>query len=133
MALIAGDVDGSAEDVGARTREDAQTGTRWQSASGAVGAGGTEYERALAERDARIAELKARGESERIGFEIQMAGCRSMKAARALLDDRGGDVAALKEAEPWLFEGSAPKQTGKTWAPQRWHSVRRGQDDEEVA
>ena len=43
-----------------------------------------------------------------------MAGCRSMKAARALLDDRGGDVAALKEAEPWLFEGSAPKQTGKT-------------------
>lgn len=74
-----------------------------------------EYEAALAERDAKIAalegeiaeaakiaesaerlraemdELRRRGEEQRIGFELQMAGCRSVKAARALLDDHGGD------------------------------------------
>lgn len=62
-------------------------------------------------------ELRRQGEEQRIGFELQMAGCRSVKAARALLDDRGGDVAALKEAEPWLFEGGAPKQAGNTGLP----------------
>ena len=100
-----------------------------------------EFEAVLSERDARIAELEGQiaeaaktaesaerlraemdelrrqGDEQRIGFELQMAGCRSVKAARALLDDHGGDVAALKEAEPWLFEGGAPKQTGKTRLP----------------
>lgn len=97
-----------------------------------------EFQAALADRDARIAELEGQiaeaaktaesaeklraemdelrrqGDEQRIGFELQMAGCRSVKAARALLDDHGGDVAALKEAEPRLFEGGVPKQTGKT-------------------
>ena len=50
-----------------------------------------------------IAELKAQGEPDRIGFKLQLAGVRKVKAARAVLDDRGGDVDALKEAEPWLF------------------------------
>lgn len=99
------------------------------------------YEAALAERDAKIAELEGeiaeaaktaesvdklwaemgerrrQGDEQRIGFELQMAGCRSVKAARALLDDHGGDVVTLKEAEPWLFEDTAPKQTGKTGLP----------------
>ena len=99
------------------------------------------FEAALADRDARIAELEGQiaeaaktaesaeklraemdelrrqGDEQRIGFELQMAGCRSVKAARALLGDHGGDVAALKEAEPWLFEGGAPKQTGRTGLP----------------
>lgn len=97
-----------------------------------------EFEAALADRDARIAELEGQiaeatktaeklraemdelrrqGDEQRIGFELQMAGCRSVKAARALLDEHNGDVAALKEAEPWLFEGGAPKQAGKTGLP----------------
>lgn len=98
-----------------------------------------EYETALANRDASIIELegliaeaaenaeKLRAEmdvlrrqedEQRMGFELQMAGCRNVKAVRALLDDHGGDIAALKEAEPSLFEGSsAPKQTGKTGLP----------------
>lgn len=46
-----------------------------------------------------------------------MAGCRSVKAARALLDEHGGDVAALKEAEPWLFADGVPQQAGKTGLP----------------
>lgn len=100
-----------------------------------------EFQSALADRDARIAELEGQiaeaaktaesaeklraemdelrrqGDEQRIGFELQMAGCRSVKAARALLDEHNGDVAALKEAEPWLFEGGAPKQAGKTGLP----------------
>lgn len=67
----------------------------------------------------QIAELKAQGESDRIDFRLQLAGVRNVKAARAVLADHGGDVDALKEAEPWLFaEASSPqKQGGKTGLP----------------
>lgn len=95
------------------------------SAGGAAGA--TDYEKAIGERDARIAELeaqvaeaaksaqtadelraqiaelKAQGESDRIDFKLQLAGARNLKAARAVLADHDGDVEALKAAEPWLF------------------------------
>ena len=37
---------------------------------------------------------------------------RNVKAARAILADHGGDVDALKEAEPWLFAGAPAKQPG---------------------
>lgn len=65
-----------------------------------------------------IAELKAQGESDRIDFKLQLAGVRSVKAARAVLADHGGDVDALKEAEPWLFADAPVKQQGgKTGLP----------------
>lgn len=54
----------------------------------------------------QIAELKAQGESDRIDFKLQLAGVRNVKAARALLSDHDNDVDKLKEAEPWLFEGT---------------------------
>ena len=47
-----------------------------------------------------IAELKARGESDRIDFRLQLAGVRNVKAARAMLGDHGGDADALREAGP---------------------------------
>ncbi len=96
-----------------------------------------DYERALAERDAKIAalegeiaqasktaeaaeklraemdELRAAGEAQRVEFELKLAGAKNVKAATALLADHGGDVSKLKEAEPWLFEG-APASTGGT-------------------
>ena len=85
---------------------------------------GTDWEKAVAERDEKIAaleaqvaeaakndetaeqlrgeiaELKAQGESDRIDFRLQLAGMRNVKATRAILADHGGDVDALKEAEP---------------------------------
>ena len=65
-----------------------------------------------------IAELKAQGESDRIDFKLQLAGVRNVKAARAVLADHGGDVDALKEAEPWLFaDAPAKQQGGKTGLP----------------
>ena len=100
---------------------------------------GADWEKAVAERDGRIAELeaqvaeaaktveaaealrgeiaelKAQGESDRIDFQLQLAGVRNVKAARAVLADHGGDVDALKEAEPWLFaDASATKPQGVT-------------------
>ena len=71
-----------------------------------------------AELRGEIAELRAQGESDRIDFRLQLAGVRNVKAARAILGDHGGDVDALKEAEPWLFADAPAKQSGgKTGLP----------------
>ncbi|MBM6687361.1 hypothetical protein H6A35_00490 [Collinsella tanakaei] len=127
----------------------------------AVARARVDYEAALAERDARIAELEGeiaeaaktaegaealrremdelrrRGDEERVGFELQLAGARNVKAARALLPDYDNDIDKLKAAEPWLFGGgaTAPAQTGATGLPnagaatdegktmKRWRSI----------
>lgn len=104
----------------------------------AASAGDSGYETQLAKRDERIAELEAqvaeaaatkeaaewlRGETEavkataadeRVEYELRLAGARNVKAARALVDEHSGDVAALKEAEPWLFSATPASQTGST-------------------
>lgn len=103
----------------------------------------SDYEAALKERDAKIAELEGeiaqaaktadaaeklraemdelrrQGDEQRIGFELQLAGVRNVKAARALLPDHDNDIEKLKAAEPWLFgEGAlASAQTGATGLP----------------
>lgn len=59
-----------------------------------------------------IAALKAEQEDERITHKLEMAGCKSAKAAKALLDDVDGDVAKLKAEHPYLFEEE--KQKGST-------------------
>ena len=98
-------------------------------------------EKQLAERDCRIAELEAQvaeasknaetadglreeiaalrqqGADERIEFTLMLAGCRNVKAAKAVLEDHGGDVDKLKEAEPWMFADAPAKQAGKTGLP----------------
>lgn len=101
-----------------------------------------DYEAALAERDARIAELEGeiaeaaktaesaealrkemdelrrRGDEERVGFELQLAGARNVKAARALLADHDDNIEKLKAAEPWLFSASpASAPAGATGLP----------------
>lgn len=43
---------------------------------------------------------------ERVEFAPRATGARSMKAAKALLGKRDGDVTALVAAEPWLFESA---------------------------
>lgn len=51
-----------------------------------------------------IAELKQQSADERVAYELRLAGARNVTAAKALLSEHDGDVNALKEAEPWLFE-----------------------------
>lgn len=135
---------------------------------GALSQAREDYEAALKERDERIAalegeiaeaaktaesaeklraemdELRKQGEEQRVGFELQMAGVRNVKAARALLADYEGDVEKLKTAEPWLFGAgaAAPVQAGATGLPnagaatdegaqmRRWRKIA-GIDDEE--
>lgn len=97
-----------------------------------------DYEAALRERDERIAalegeiaeaaktaesaeidELRRQGEEQRVGFELQMAGARNVKAAQALLADHDNDIEKLEEAEPWIFGAGtgAPAPTGATGLP----------------
>lgn len=124
-----------------------QTSQAQVSATAAGGDAGAQaradYEAALKERDARIAELEGeiaeaaktaegaeklraemdelrrRGDEERVGFELQIAGARNVKAARALLPDYDNDIDKLKAAEPWLFGAgaAAPVQAGATGLP----------------
>ena len=131
---------------GAETQEEPQAQEdlgQQQTAQDQPQVSGTDWEKAVAERDEKIAaleaqvakaaknaeaaerrrnqiaELKAQGESDRIDFKLQLAGVRNVKAARAMLGDYDGDVDALKTAEPWLFADapSPQKQTGKTGLP----------------
>ena len=115
-------------------QEQQQEGT--QGVQEVTGNAGTDWEKQIADRDARIAELegqvaeaaknaeaaerlrgeiaelKAQGESDRIDFKLQLAGARSVKATRALLGDHGNDINKLKEAEPWLFGPSGKHAKG---------------------
>ena len=61
-----------------------------------------------------IADLKARLADERTEFALRSAGARSVTAAKALLAEHDGDVAALAKAEPWLFDAGGPGQGGAT-------------------
>lgn len=89
----------------------------------------------------QIEELRAASEEERVGFELRLAGARSVTAARALLAEHSGDVAALREAEPWLFSDSKPEGGTTGLEPagaakaddremRRWREIA-GLDDEE--
>lgn len=77
-----------------------------------------DWHKQLADKDAEIARLKETAADEKVGYELRLAGAKNVKAAKALLDEHKGDIAALKAAEPWMFEtASAPADdapTGKT-------------------
>jgi hypothetical protein len=64
-------------------------------------------QKAADELGKQIAELKRQMADERTDFALRAAGCRSTKAARALLSDHDGDVEKLREAEPWLFSAAS--------------------------
>lgn len=64
-----------------------------------------------------IAELRQASADERVDFSLQLAGCRNVKAARAILSDYGDDVESLKAAEPWLFAKHMADVTGTTGLP----------------
>lgn len=133
-----------AEEAQDERQQETQAQQQWELVPEAIAGSDVDvsaYEAQIAERDSRIAELegqiaeaaknaeaaeelrgeiaalKEQGESERIDFQLQLAGCRNVKAARAVLSDHGGDIDALKEAEPWMFQEPAAKQTGKTGLP----------------
>ncbi len=135
-----GETNGSQQETQAQqeAQTDGQEGQQ-QEAQGQKQVGGETpgYEQQIAERDKRIAELEAqvaeaaknaetteqlRGEiaelkqasaDASIDFKLQLAGCRNVKAARAILSDHGDDVDKLKEAEPWLFSSDDSKKAAQ--------------------
>lgn len=72
----------------------------------------TKTEEGRAEAQKRIDELEQTIKDDRLNFELEKAGCRNLKAGKALLDDYEGSVDKLKEAEPWLFEDEKKGSTG---------------------
>ena len=68
---------------------------------------------------AEIAQLRQQAADDRVDFELRLAGARNLAAARAVLAEHDGDVAKLKEAEPWLFAagGAAGQAEGATGLP----------------
>ncbi|MGO5362996.1 hypothetical protein ACTQY8_08575 [Collinsella bouchesdurhonensis] len=138
------DGEGNGKQKNPQAQEEQIDTTAQQEAPARVEGGGNapDQEKAIAERDekiaslkaqiaeaaktaeqaeklsAEIAELKQASADERIDFALQLAGCSNVKAARAVLDDYEGDVDKLREGEPWLFakhaagHGNAP--SGKT-------------------
>ena len=59
-----------------------------------------------------IADLKEQMEADKVTYALELAGCRNVKAAKAVLEDFDGDVAALKEKHPYLFEQKPSGSTG---------------------
>ena len=53
----------------------------------------------------KIDELRAEQADKDAEYELRLAGCLDVKAARARLGDFGGDIAKLKEGCPYLFKG----------------------------
>lgn len=109
---MAGDTNGTEEALAAQDVQAADDTREKQAKVGDDGhgaAGSADYERAIGERNARIAELEAQGENYRIDFRLRLAGARNLKAAHAVLTDHDSDVEALAAAESWLFS-----QTGCT-------------------
>lgn len=61
----------------------------------------------------RIEELEKSQAEERVTHKLELAGCRSIKAAKVLLDDYDGDVSKLKAEHPYLFEEKRGGSTGR--------------------
>lgn len=138
----------ASDNHGAETKKEPQAQEdlgREQKAQEQPQVSGTDWEKAVAERDEKIAtleaqvaeaaknvetaeqlrgeiaELKAQGESDRIDFKLQLVGVRNVKAARAVLDDHSGDVDALKEADVAVRRRPRKAAGRQDRAPQRRH------------
>lgn len=86
----------------------------------AAGKAGDDGQKAMAE----VEKLKQQLADERLDGSLAKEGCVDTKAARARLDDFGGDVAKLKESCPYLFRqagtsGVSPAGSGDITAEQR--------------
>ena len=64
-----------------------------------------EYEKKIADLEAKMADTE-------VAHKLELAGCLSVKAAKALLGDFDGDVSKLKAECPYLFQ--TEKKKGST-------------------
>lgn len=64
------------------------------------------------EFEQKVSDLEGKLADSELSRKLEKVGCRSVKAAKALLPDYDGDVEKLRAAEPFLFEEAKP--TGST-------------------
>lgn len=64
------------------------------------------------EFEEKVANLEAKLADTELSHKLELAGCRSVKAAKALLGDCGNDVQKLKAEHPYLFEAQKKGTTG---------------------
>lgn len=65
-----------------------------------------------AEYEQKVSDLEDKLADSELSRKLEKVGCRSVKAAKALLADYDGDIEKLRAAEPFLFEEDKP--TGST-------------------
>lgn len=65
-----------------------------------------------AEYEKKVNDLEGKLADSELSRKLEKVGCRSVKAAKALLADYDGDIEKLRAAEPFLFEEVKP--TGST-------------------
>ena len=65
-----------------------------------------------AEYEQKVSDLEGKLADSELSRKLEKVGCRSVKAAKALLADYDGDIEKLRAAEPFLFEEDKP--TGST-------------------
>lgn len=65
-----------------------------------------------AEYEKKVSDLEGKLADSELSRKLEKVGCRSVKAAKALLADYDGDIEKLRAAEPFLFEEDKP--TGST-------------------
>lgn len=65
-----------------------------------------------AEYEQKVSDLEDKLADSELSRKLEKVGCRSVKAAKALLPDYDGDIEKLRAAEPFLFEEVKP--TGST-------------------
>lgn len=69
-------------------------------------------EKAREELKAEVQKARDEIAAEKLTWKLEKAGCKNVKAAKAVLDDYEGDVAALKKDCPYLFEEEKKGATG---------------------
>lgn len=79
----------------------------------AAGGSAKTMEQRMAEVEAKLAASERALEEEKTASGLKAIGCVNVKAAKALLEDYGGDPAKLKEACPYLF-GQQERKTAST-------------------
>ncbi len=80
----------------------------------AAGGSAKTMEQRMAEVEAKLAASERALEEEKTASGLKAIGCVNVKAAKALLEDYGGDPAKLKEACPYLFGQQQERKTAST-------------------
>lgn len=94
-------------DIAARDKENAELKRKLEELQSKVD-DAAKSEQSAKDLRSEIEKLRSEMAEKDVDHALKMAGCRSVKAARALLGDYDGDIAKLAQENPYLFERQKP-------------------------